>query len=127
MVFDEGGLIKCIGCRRMKTIDFFKYGCMNCDKCMDYKREWNKKRAEEEERLRPTTVCEICNIKIKKHRWQEHIRAKPHRIEALRTEYKKQSATANDTDKDILLRQLNKDIKEVMATPYEILFKDLNP
>ena len=114
---------KCSMCKKEKTLEFFKYGFKLCDKCIDYKRQ----KAQEEERLRPTTFCETCGIRIKLHRWEEHIRAKPHRTQTLKEEYKGKIAEANKKEKEHLINEMYVKIKEILNTPYDILYKDITP
>ena len=114
---------KCSKCKKAKTLEFFSYGFKLCDKCIEYKR----KKAEEEERLRPTTFCETCGMRIKLYRWEEHIRAKRHQTETLRKEYKVKIKEADETEKELLKNEMNIQIREILDTPYEILYKDINP
>ena len=55
-----------------KTKDLFSYGFKCCDKCTEYRR----RRAEEEEMVRPTTIRDICNMRVKQFGWKENISAK---------------------------------------------------
>ena len=117
----------CPRCRKEKTLEFFKYGLKSCDKCTDYSRQWKRSKAQEEEKLNPTTFCETCGMRIKLYRWEEHIRAKRHRTETLREEYKVKIAEANETERTPLRNEMNMKIREVLDTPYEILYKDITP
>ena len=67
---------RCSTCKKRKMKDLFSFGFKGCDKCTEYPR----RRTEEEDMLRPTTICNICNMRIKHFRRTEHICAERHKI-----------------------------------------------
>ena len=71
-------LEKCVCCNCRKPKSCFEYGCMSCDKCIDYKRAYNKKKAEEIALLYPKTYCEACKEYIRNVNWERHLSGKFH-------------------------------------------------
>ena len=66
-------LQKCASCQCKKPDKAFTYGCLSCDKCIDRKREYNKKKAEEVARLYPKTYCEVCGTYYRNVNWDKHL------------------------------------------------------
>ena len=78
--------IRCPSCKSKKPEKMFQYGRVCCDKCIDYKRAWNKKRSEEINAKYPKTFCEFCKWNIRNENWERHISSKCHQINLQRRE-----------------------------------------
>ena len=72
-VDDERPMKKCGCCKRTEPKISFDYGCVSCDKCIDYKNAYNKKKAEEIALLYPKTYCEVCDRYYRNVNWDKHL------------------------------------------------------
>ena len=79
-VDEEKPLEKCKFCKRSEPTISFNYGCVSCDKCIDYKRAWNKKRSDEIHAKYPKTFCEICEMYFRDENWDKHLVSARHRV-----------------------------------------------
>lgn len=77
---EEKPLEKCKFCMRAGPTISFNYGCVSCDKCIDYKRAWNQKRSDEIHKLYPKTYCHICKFMSRDINWNTHLTSKMHAI-----------------------------------------------
>ena len=79
-VDEEKPLEKCKFCKRSEPTISFNYGCVSCDKCIDYKRAYNKKKSDEIHRLYPKTYCHICKRLYRDINWENHLQFKYHKV-----------------------------------------------
>ena len=126
MFFNDCDVIKCIGCKKEKTIEDFKYGCLNCDKCIAYKRAWNKKRSEENRLINPSTFCEICQRFSRDDRWEEHLNLKTHKLKVLLLEFEEEMASAKEEEKEQLQKEHDIRLKELTDYYEDMRQKQLN-
>ena len=73
-------LQRCASCKCKKIDKAFSYGLASCDKCIDKKRIYNQKKAEEIARLYPKTFCEACQMYFRDVNWDKHSSSKRHEV-----------------------------------------------
>ena len=73
-------LQECVSCRCKKTAEHFTYGTLSCNKCIENKRAYNKKKSDEIHRLYPKTYCHICKQLYRDINWEKHLQFKYHKV-----------------------------------------------
>ena len=98
---------------------------MSCDRCIDHKKAYNKKKSEENRLNNPSTFCEICQRYSKDDRREEHLNFKRHKLGVLLLEFEEEMANAMEEEKEQLQKEQDKRLKELTDYYEDLRQKEL--
>ena len=122
---DDETFVKCASCKCTRGNQFFTSGLMSCDRCIDHKKAYNKKKSEENRLNNPSTFCEICQRYSKDDRWEEHLNFKRHKLGVLLLEFEEEMANAMEEEKEQLQKEQDKRLKELTDYYEDLRQKEL--